>query len=227
MLPLAALAALCICAGAAEADPVNQTYSFTTITNNNAAASDALEAQVKMSITGDSADTTVTFRFYVDFSVSGAVAMSITDVYFDDGTLLGISSISGSSGVSFDDPAKPEDIPGGKNVDPPFETTKGFSADADSPVSANGVNASGEFLEITFDLINGKTLEDTIAALASGELRVGVHVQSIAPLGGSEAGITGGGPPTIVPGPTVVPLALSCAAFGLFLRRRQRRMQTA
>lgn len=228
MLPLAALAALCVSAGAAKADFVSSPYSFTAITNNNAGAPEALEAQVKMEVRGTSTSaTSVTFRFYVDFSVKDPVAMSLTDVYFDDGTLFGISSIAGSSGVSFDDPASPPDLPGGNSIDPKFETTKNFSADSDTPVLANGVNAAGEYLDVTFQLLTGKTLQDTIDALASGELRVGVHVQGIAPAGGSEAGVTGGDPPHVVPGPTVLPLALSCAAFGLFLRRRQRRMQTA
>jgi hypothetical protein len=230
MLPLAALAALCVSAGAARADYVSSPYSFTAITNNNLGAPEALEAQVKMEVRGTSLSAeTVTFRFYVDFDVKDAVAMSLTDVYFDDGTILGATlSVTESVGVAFTPPAKPEDLPGGNSIDPKFETTKGFSAVADSPnVLANGVNAKGEYVDFTFALIDDQTVQDVLDDLASGVLRVGVHVQGIAPAGGSEAGITGGGPPHVVPGPTVVPLALSCAAFGLFLRRRQRRMQIA
>ena len=119
------------------------------------------------------------------FTNNVGVASSITDIYFDDGTLLGIAQILNSAGVSFASPATPGDLPGGNAVG--FETTVPFSADSDSPVSANGVNAASEYVTIIFNLINGKTYADTIKALNSGELRIGLHVQSIAPQGGSDS----------------------------------------
>ena len=124
-----------------------------------------------------------TFTFYN----SGPIGSSICDIYFHDGTLLGIASISDSGvAVSFSRYANPPDLPGGQNIG--FVTHAGFSADSDSPVSKMGVNNSGtEWVAITFNLINGKTFEDSLAALNSGELRVGLHVQSIAGAGSNNS----------------------------------------
>jgi hypothetical protein len=136
----------------------------------------------------------VTFRF----TNTGAAAMSITDVYFDDGTLLGIASIAEGPGVAFSQGASPPDLPSGEDCEPEFEVTAGFLADSDNPPPANGVNP-GEWLEITFDLqeVNGVplTFADTVAQLTSGMLRVGIHVQAFAN-GGSEAFVND--PPTAV-----------------------------
>lgn len=113
-------------------------------------------------------------------------ASSITDVYFDDGSLLGIASISSSAGVSFTQIASPANLPGGNNASPPFVTTAGFSADSDPPTQPNGVNAATENLMIFFDLIAGQSFADVIAELTSGELRIGIHGQGFGD-GGSES----------------------------------------
>lgn len=125
------------------------------------------------------------------FANTGLQASSITDVYFDDGTLLGIASISGMPGlVEFSQYASPPDLPGGNNVSPPFVTTVGFSADSDPPAQPFGVNP-GEFLSVTFDLQGGGTIDDVINELESGELRIGIHVQGFNS-GGSESFINNG-----------------------------------
>ena len=117
---------------------------------------------------------------------------SLTDVYFDDGALLGISSIGSSAGVSFSRDAKPPDLPGGNLADPDFQTTEGFLADSDSPVPQNGVQDSdvtNEWLSIDFHLKGGKTYDDVLAALLLPEggewLRIGLHVQGYS-CGGEE-----------------------------------------
>lgn len=120
---------------------------------------------------------------------TGPNASSITDIYFADGTLLGIASINGGPGVDFSEGATPAELPGRNRCDPVFpvsgDVTKFFSADSDSPTQPNGVNP-GEVLEITFNLINGMTFDDVVGALANGTLRVGLHIQGFAG-GGSEA----------------------------------------
>lgn len=80
-------------------------------------------------------------------------------------------------------------MPGANNASPAFQTTAGFSADSDAPVSLNGVNP-GEKVGILFNLISGKSFADVVNALViaggTNGLRVGVHVQSIGN-GGSES----------------------------------------
>ena len=118
------------------------------------------------------------------FANSGPAASSITDVYFDDGTLLGIASIAGSTGVDFSVGASPGDLPGGNTIG--FEATAGFTADSNPPAQPNGVNP-GESLAVIFNLLSGVTVQDTINALNGGEdLRIGIHVQGFAD-GGSES----------------------------------------
>jgi hypothetical protein len=155
------------------------------------------------------------------FTNNVGTASSITDIYFADGTLLGISTIADSgAGVAFAAPASPGNLPGGNLASPPFVTTQNFSLDSNSGppgVSANGVNAASEWVTVTFDLINGKTFADTVAALNDGSLRIGLHVQSIGVTSGSDSYIN------TVPdgGLTISLLGMALAGLGLAARRRQ------
>jgi hypothetical protein len=150
------------------------------------------------------------------FTNTGPEACSVTDVYFDDGALLGIAVIDNScSGVSFSQYATPHDLPGGNNLSPPFQTTTGFSADSDPPVQPNGINPN-EWLGITFDLKAGETYDDVIGNLASGELRIGIHVQGFANCG-SESFVNNG----VVPEPTTVTLLSAGLGIVTLLRKRR------
>jgi len=156
------------------------------------------------------------------FSNIGPELSSITDVYFDDGVLLGIASIQNTLGlVEFSQYATPPELPGGNNLTPPFVTTAGFSADSDPPAQPLGVNP-GETLGITFELIAGSFYSDVITELASGELRIGIHIQGYAS-GGSESFVNDG---IFDPGGQVpAPSALILAGFGTglvnWLRKRR------
>lgn len=150
------------------------------------------------------------------FTNAGPAASSITDVYFDDGSLLGIAQIVNGTGVDFTQLATPSDLPGGSNVSPPFQTTMGFSADSVPAVQPNGVNP-GETLAIIFDLMSGKTYADVLNDLTTSALRIGIHVQGYSSLG-SESFVNGSAPE---PGPSLllgVGLALAAAPR---LRRRR------
>ena len=163
------------------------------------------------------------------FTNIGPEASSITDVYFDDGTLLGIASITGEIEiVEFSQLASPPDLPGGNNVVPPFVVTAGFSVDSDPPTQPLGVNP-GEMLIVTFNLQNGGTHQDVIDELASGELRIGIHVQGFSS-GGSESFMNNGilEPPTDPPDSTAhvpAPSAILLSSIGIgvvsWLRKRR------
>lgn len=182
---------------AASAGPV---YSFYKLTNNgNVDVGSQLAVEVNPAGPGQ-----VSFTF----TNNVGIASSITDVYFDDGTLLGIATVTYSAGVNFSQGASPGNLPGGNLATPAFVTTAGFSADSNPPTEANGVDAANEWLTITFNLINGKTFNDTIAALASGELRIGLHVQAIGQTGGSDSYINN-------PNPIPLPGAALLGALGL------------
>jgi hypothetical protein len=158
----------------------------------------------------------------VDFKFTNKVgiASSITDIYFDDGTLLGISSIKDSGdGVAFKKPATPGELPSANTATPSFNTTAGFSADSDSPVSQNGVDSAIEWVTITFSLINNKTYTDTLAAIKSGDLRMGLHVQAIGITGKSDSYVN---TPNPVPLPgAVLLLGAGMARLVAYARRRQ------
>jgi hypothetical protein len=169
------------------------TYGFFPITDNGNGAA-LLAPQLHAVVTevtnpadpGDVGD--VRFQFYN----AGPIVGSITDIYFDDGSLLGIAEIVDSgAGVAFNTPATPGELPGANNANPIFVTSAGFSADSDSPVSENGAGV-GEWVAIIFALQNGQTFNDVIGQLDSGELRMGLHVQAIGTAGGSDAFVNDG-----------------------------------
>jgi len=173
-------------------------FSFACITNNSGANCATGESQLFVEVT-DAGSNQVLFTF----TNTGSNLSSIADIYFDDGTLLGIASIdNSSSGVSFSQGANPGNLPGGNSIG--FETTIGFLADSDAPVQPNGVNP-GEYLGITFNLLSGVTYADTITAMQTAtDLRIGIHVQGFAD-GGSES---------FVNNVTVVPIPAAVWLFG-------------
>ncbi len=181
---LGALLASVLPAASVSALPIG----FGCITGNVAGDCAIGEAQLAVEVT-DLGSGQVLFTF----SNAGPAAASITDVYFDDGTLLGIAGlidsdddalgVFGDAGVDFSQDASPPDLPGGNTVG--FQVTAGFLADSDPPAQPNGVNPL-ETLGVVFNLQLGGTYADLVSELASGELRIGIHVQGFA-TGGSES----------------------------------------
>lgn len=183
-------------------------YGFAPVTNNNLADVAAGMAQLSVEVDPDGPN-----KVKFTFRNNGPTPMSITDVYFDDGTLLGIAAIVGMPGVDFGQNAAPPNLPGGNLLTPAFQTTAGFSADSNPPVQPNGVNP-GEELIIRFGLISGQGYDDTITALNTpgDKLRIGIHVQGFAG-GGSESFIH------VVPSPGALALLVGA---GVLSRRRRR-----
>jgi hypothetical protein len=158
------------------------------------------------------------------FENLGPLASSITGIYFHDmnGDIDPPLVIdSQSAGVSFSLGATPPDLPGGNNADPPFVTTTGLLADSDPPVASNGINP-GEWLLILATAFTD--FNSIIAALISGDLRIGLHVQALSD-GASETYITN---PTPIPLPAGLLLLLSgLAGVGFLGRYKARRRETA
>ncbi len=188
------------------------TFGFENITGNSFADAAIGESQLFVDVT-DPGGGQVLFAF----SNTGSAASSITQVYFDDGSLWGIASIDNSDpGVSFSQLASPPNLPGANNATPPFVTTTGFSAGSDPPVQPNGVNP-GEWLGVLFNLQTSSTFADTIADLNDRDLRIGIHVQGFAS-GGSESFVN---TPASVPEPATFMLLGSGLAGLVFLKRRK------
>lgn len=195
------------------------TYDFSNLTDNNDTDAAIGEAQMFVDVLEVSGQPNqALFRFRNE----GPAASSITDVYFDDGTLLGIASITSSAGVSFSQGASPGNLPGGNNLTPVFETTAGFLSDSNPPAQPNGVNP-GEWLEITFNLKASQTYADVVQALVlagePGGLRIGIRVQGFDG-GGSEGFVNNPGVPTPDGGATAALLGLGFLGLAALARKR-------
>lgn len=193
------------------------TLDFFCITGNKAGDCAIGVSQLSVAVT-DPGNDQVLFTF---FNIGGDQS-TISEIYFDDGTLLGIAAIDNSDpNVSFSQDATPPDLPGGNSISPAFNVTAGFLADADNPAPKWGVSP-GESVGILFALQTGGSFFDVLDDLETGELRIGLHVINFAN-DGSESFVNnpGGGPPTVIPVPAAVWL-LGSGLLGLVALGRRR-----
>ncbi|HBY60981.1 MAG TPA: hypothetical protein DEH78_14255 [Solibacterales bacterium] len=194
-----------------------------------------LATQLKVNV----ADTAggAQFTFYNNVGI----ASSITDIYFDlpgasnttpvPQTLLLFLSpnaptiTDSGAGVAFSDGASPPNLPRNNVPNPDFDSM--YSADSDSPVSANGVSSSTEWVRFVFKYASGKDFDDVKDALNDGSLRIGLHVQSIGTASRSDAYINDPyNPPQQVPEPGTY-AALIGAGMVAFLWIQRRRKTAA
>ncbi len=144
--------------------------SFDSITSNGVGSPGIAEDQLfveALDVAGDAS-----FRFFN----TGPDASNISEIYFDDGSLLGISTIIDSPPtVDFEEGASPGNLPSGNSISPAFEVTAGFLAEAGNPSPKKGV-APLEEVTIIFDMQGTQTFQSVLDELADGRLRIGIHV---------------------------------------------------
>lgn len=180
---------------------------FQRITSNNAenvASQLAAEVRDQAMASSDFGINILANEVLFTFTNSVGIPSSISEIYFDDGTLLAQSSIINSIGgsTSFTGPgANPSDLPSGNNVSPPFSATVGFSADAVGNPSL-GVDTSSDIVGLVFQLQAGKSFADVLSSISDGSLRIGLHVRAIGEAGGSDSFVNTGGPSGGIPEPS-------------------------
>ena len=164
------------------------------------------------------------------FTNNVGIDSSISEIYIDDGVIVGQYAVHNSLGGYTDftgGGANPGDLPGGNDIG--FEAIHSFSADAQGNPEL-GVDSSADVLGIVYS-VTTDDLDGIQSALHTGVLRVGLHVVSI---NGSEdasdgfvnddpgaPGETPGGP-IPEPGSLIVfsGLALCCAAVCFWRKKR-------
>lgn len=201
----------------AEALATPVTVNFTRITANasqNVAAQFSCVVDLYQAASGSNPEV-VSFRF----TNAVGIQSSISEVYYDDGPMLGIASLQ-QQGASFvGGSATPGNLPGGNTISPAFNATQIFSADAQGN-PANGLDVASDFLEMRFNLINGRTFNDIVASLNDGSLRIGMHVRAIGNQGQSD-GFVNTPPTVLIPLPGVSAMAFAGLVGVTTVRRRR------
>lgn len=219
-IALFAIALLGPQAGISEAQ--ERIYGFYPITDNNPTNADAVAPQLFVRVF-DGEDMA---KF--EYTNIGPYNCSITEIYYDDGSLFGLETIidkdnGGHPLVDFkSERVTPGNLPGGSAVG--FYADIEFSVDAVSPAPQWGVEAISpydQWLELDFDLLDMEppaTVENVFAELDSGVLRIGLHVSSIDGPGGtgSESFINN---PYPVPEPAMM-LLVGLGGMALIRKRR-------
>lgn len=180
-------------------------FTFLKITNNNP---EDLSGQLSVNVT-DAGGGLVSFEFLNNVGI----ASSVTQIYFDNGSgsFLSGLALGTETGVNFSIGGTPPNLPAGNTV----SFTADYLATSDSPVAPSGINSATDSLQ----LLGSGLFSNIIAGLTSGDLRIGLHVQAIGQLGGSDSYVSGG-TPSAVPVPISAWLFASGLGFFAIARRR-------
>ena len=149
-------------------------FGFDNISDNSGVAG-TLADQLFVDVTGDGSSQ-VQFKFSNDgIVVTTPLPSVIAKIYWEDTSgLLSDPSIAGSpttsAGVVFSPITPPGNFPEGNTIG----FTEDFEVAADNPAPQNGVDV-GEMLGVIFS----GDFDAVIAALENGDMRIGMHIQSI------------------------------------------------
>jgi len=201
------LMAFLVCFGISTAvsQATIQTFGFYNITHNDPTNETIGERQLFVDVSDAGAD-----QVLFTFRNTGPEPSAISEIYFDDDMLLGAAFIIDSqSNVDFVQFASPSGLPGGKLLDPTFETSADLCAESAPPVPKKGINP-GEQVGVVFDLQAGTTFQDVVDGLNNSTLRIGIHVVGFEN-GGSESFVS-------VPEPAAICL-LGLGALALLRKR--------
>ena len=180
---LVLLCALCVPANSSA----SYVFGFTRITNNGLTN---VASQLTVEVTNPTSGT-VAFTF----KNMGSTPSIVTDIYFEyDGLFVGNPSLSDSDGaataVDFEVAKNPGTLPGGNGPPVNFDSALNLSRTSGDGVNSglNNFNNIGdqEYLTSTFTLASGVSFADVITAVNEGDLRIGMHVQSIGTTGNSD-----------------------------------------
>jgi hypothetical protein len=195
------------------------TIGFTCLTNNTGSCS-SFDQFFTGTVTVSGTQMTATINNTGSGGVIGQIYVDFTDPV----TGYAFNSITGGPGTTFSLGAG--SLPSGNNAIPVFETD--FAFEAAPPPTTNGVN-NGEFFSVVFDLLSGQNQATIDALILSGDIRFGLHVQSLGTNNLSEALISSGScvdcTPTqqsTVPEPT----SMLLLGTGLLAAARARRKKT-
>ncbi|MHC4974002.1 MAG: PEP-CTERM sorting domain-containing protein [Planctomycetota bacterium] len=201
-------------AAVAHADPVG----FTAITDNNDGDGPAVAGQFNVSV-ADGLTDLHTFTF----SNTGPLSSTITQIYIDTGTgpAATFFGIVNGPGVAFDPPpVSPMNLPSQGDAIPPFTSDLGIGR---ATGQGHGINDGVDPGESVGWTIRFDTPIDAHGTLHGGGMRFGIHVQRIAPGGGSDSFVTNGTPPQTVPEPGIAALLVVAGLLVVRMRRRRRR----
>lgn len=206
-------------------DSYHYTYGFTTITNRKPDTDVKTgEAQLSVVVSANApTDPWARFTFYN----TGPAQSAITGIFFERGMFSPPEFpvlIGGPYGteVRFHWTEQEKVLPGWDTLSPPFETHWAVTYVADEDPASTGIGP-GQWLEVLFRDLDGRTFEDVIAAVNQGfidpqpgtrdSLRVAVHVTGFY-CGGDESFLM-----VPVPGATLLGL-LGLGTAAMKLRRR-------